>query len=61
MIINTVDVKGSTVWIDRSADSTADMEGNIWSRHDQTFILAILNDLLAILFDLYNRTTFVIS
>ena len=29
MIINTVDVEGSTVWIDPSADRTPDIEGNI--------------------------------
>ena len=33
MIINTVDVEGSTVWIDPSADRTADMEGDIQAHH----------------------------
>ena len=37
MIKNTVDVEGSTVWIDPSADRTADMEGDIQSHHTRLF------------------------
>ena len=42
-MISTVDVEGSTVWIDPSADRPADMERKIQSRHN-TFIIETVNN-----------------
>ena len=38
---NTIDVEGSTVWIDLSADRTADMDGDLQSYHITPFKLCL--------------------